>query len=158
MLHMFCGKIASGKSSLARELANSPRCVLISEDYLLSRLYPGEIRGLEDYARSATRLRDAIGSHVQDLLRADLDVVLDFQANTPKFRAWMRTLVDGAEADHQLHYLRATDEVCMSRLRMRNSMGVHGYQVSDAEFDLFTSHFVAPSPEEGFNLIIHDQG
>jgi predicted kinase len=157
VLHLFCGKIASGKSSLASELAKSPRSVLLSEDQLLSRLYPGEIKTLEDYVRSIARLREAIGPHLQALLRGGMNVVLDFQANTPRARAWIRSVIDGAGADHQLHYLLASDEVCKRRLGTRNAMGTHEYQVTEAEFELFTSHFVAPSPEEGFNVVVHAQ-
>ena len=158
VLHMFCGKIASGKSSLARELAAAPGRILVSEDQLLSRLYPGEIATLDDYVRAATRLRAAIGPHLEALLRAGLDVVLDFQANTPAARAWMRSVFDGAEADHRLHVLRASDRLCKARLAARNASGAHQYQVDDAAFDLFTRHFVAPAPEEGFAIVLHDQG
>jgi dephospho-CoA kinase len=43
-LHLLCGKIASGKSTLAPNIARDNNAVLISEDYLLSCLYVGEIR------------------------------------------------------------------------------------------------------------------
>jgi len=36
-----------------------------------------------DYARYLRRLRDAMGPHIQVLLKAGLSVVLDFPANTP---------------------------------------------------------------------------
>ena len=39
-LHMICGKIAAGKSTLARRLADQPNTILISEDVWLSTLYP----------------------------------------------------------------------------------------------------------------------
>ena len=29
------------------------------------------------------------------------------------------------------------------------------FQVSDAEYDLFTSYFVPPGPTEGFNVVVH---
>lgn len=60
-LHLICGKIASGKSTLAGRLASEPKTVLISEDEWLSRLYPGEITTLTDYVRFASRLRDVMG-------------------------------------------------------------------------------------------------
>ena len=44
---------------------------------------------------------------------------------------------------------------CRARLRARNASGTHDYAASDAEFDLITSHFVAPTPEEGFTVIVH---
>ncbi|HXG81205.1 MAG TPA: ATP-binding protein [Sphingomicrobium sp.] len=156
-LHIFCGKIAAGKSSLANEIAASSGGILLSEDHFLSRLYPGGIRTLDDYVRSATRLREAIGPCIQEMLRAGIDVILDFQGNTPRFRAWMRSLIAESGSDHLLHYLRATDTVCRARLCARNAAGNHPYLVSDSDFDLFNSYFVEPSTEEGFKTVIHDQ-
>lgn len=155
-LHMLCGKIGSGKSTLAGQLAQASGTVLLSEDYLLSRLYPGEIVTLEDYVRCAGRLRDAIGPHVTSLLRTGVSVVLDFQANTPSTRAWMRGLFEAAGADHQLHWLCAPDNICRARLHQRNAAGTHEYQVSDADFDIFNSHIVPPAEDEGFNIVRHE--
>jgi len=69
-LHLLCGKIAAGKSTLAATLADAQGTVLISEDHWLARLYPGEIGDIADYARAARRLCDAIGPHIRALLRA----------------------------------------------------------------------------------------
>jgi predicted kinase len=156
-LHMFCGKIAAGKSTLAAQLGEGSNTVLVSEDHFLAHLYPGEILTLEDYARCAVRLRQAMGPHIANLLRSGLSVVLDFQANTLSARAWMRHLIETAHADHQLHYLRADDAICKERLTERNASGAHEYQVSDADFDLFNSYVVVPGPDEGFKVILHDQ-
>jgi predicted kinase len=154
-LHLLCGKIAAGKSTLARRLAAQPGTVLISEDVWNSTLFPDEIRTIEDYAKYSARVRAAIGPHVVALLKAGLSVVLDFQANTPAIRRWMRTLIDGAGAAHELHFLDLGDEACKRRLHARNAAGEHPYQVSDAEFELFTRYFVPPGEEEGFNVIVH---
>jgi predicted kinase len=155
-LHLLCGKIAAGKSTLAARLAEAPGTVLLSEDRLLSRLYPGEIRALDDYIRRVARLREAIGPHVRELLRAGVSVVLDFQANTLAARGWMRGILEGTEARHELHYLRVPDEVCRARLRARNTAGTHEYETSDADFDLITGYFTPPSEEEGFHVVVHE--
>lgn len=42
-LHLLCGKIAAGKSTLAKHLAARPATVLISEDHWNSTLFPDEI-------------------------------------------------------------------------------------------------------------------
>lgn len=152
---MLCGKIAAGKSTLAARLADAHGAILVSEDQLLARLYPGEINSIDDYRRCVTRLREAIGSHLEALLRQGVSIVLDFQANTPAARAWMRGLFERAGARHQLHYLEISDETCRSRLAARNAAGTHEYRVSEAEFDLFTSFFAPPGAEEGFNLVLH---
>lgn len=155
-LHLMCGKIAAGKSTLTRRLADASGTVLLSEDHLLARLYPGELIAVADYVRCSARLRDAIGPHVQALLRAGVSVVLDFPANTLKTRAWARSLFERAEADHRLHYLCVPDEVCRQRLRARNAEGAHEFAAGDAEFDLITSYFVPPTDAEGFNIVLHE--
>lgn len=155
---MLCGKIAAGKSTLAASLASAPLTVAIAQDFWLSRLYPGEIVSIADYLRCAPRLRAAMGPHVVDLLRLGLSVVLDFPANTPEARAWMRGLYLAAGARHRLHHLDVPDGLCRARLHRRNAAGGHDYAASDAEFDAITAMFVAPRPEEGFEIVVHAPG
>lgn len=152
-LHMLCGKIAAGKSTLTAELGRLPSTVVISEDFWLSRLFGSEMKDVGDYIRRSRRLRDAIGPHVQDLLRMGVSVVLDFPANTPPMRSWTRTLFEAAEADHRLHFLDVPDDVCKARLRARNAAGTHDFAASDVEFDQISSYFVPPSVAEGFKVI-----
>jgi predicted kinase len=156
-LHLFCGKIASGKSTLAAQLAEPINTIMLSEDRLLSVLYPEEIRTLADYARCSDRLRTAIGPLIVELLRNGTSAVLDFQANTQAVRAWLRGLIEATGVRHQLHFLQASDETCKRRLAARNADGGHQYQVSEADFELFTGYFVPPEPAEKFNVILHDQ-
>lgn len=152
-LHMICGKIASGKSTLAKRLADQPRTLLISEDEWLSQLYPGAINTVADYVRCATNLRNIMGKHVEQLLRAGNSVVLDFPANTLSTRQWMREIFEHAGVAHCLHYLNASDTECKRRLQQRNEDDAHQFKTSDAEFDLITQYFVAPAASEGFNVI-----
>mgnify|MGYP006171352207 CR=1 FL=1 len=63
--------------------------------------------------------------------------------------------VERAGADHRLHFLDVPDDVCKARLRARNAAGTHAFEASDAEFDLFTSYFVPPSPDEGFEVTLY---
>jgi predicted kinase len=151
-LHMICGKIAAGKSTLAAELASRPATLLISEDAWLSCLYKDEQKTIDDYVRNSGRLREVMGDHVVALLQAGLSVVLDFPANTPASRQWMRSVFERAGVDHRLHFLDVTDDACKARLRVRNAAGSHAFNATDAEFDLFTSYFVPPSADEGFDI------
>ena len=154
-LHLLCGKIAAGKSTLAAELVRQPNTVSISEDFWMTRLYPGEVLTIEDYSNRSARLCAAIGPHLVDLLQGGLSVVLDFQANTVSRRAWMRGIIDRSGAAHRLHHLDMSDEVCRARLHQRNAAGTHEYTVTDAEFELFTRYFAAPTPDEGFDVVVH---
>lgn len=154
-LHLLCGKIASGKSTLATTLAARPGHIKISEDAWLASLFNGEMNSVADYVRCAEKLRQAMGPHVVALLQAGVSVVLDFPANTLANRQWMRSLIDAAGVAHQLHLLDVSDEICKARLRARNAEGSHDFAATDAQFDLITRYFVAPTAQEGFTLIRH---
>ncbi len=154
-LYLLCGKIAAGKSTLARRLATRPATLLITMDDWMSILFPTENRTIEDFALLSARLRAAMGPHVVDILRHDLSVVLDFPANTVKWRSWMRCLITEANVAHELHFLDVPDAISKERLRQRNESGVHPYQVDEATYDLFMSYFVPPTADEGFNIVTH---
>jgi uncharacterized membrane protein YgdD (TMEM256/DUF423 family)/predicted kinase len=154
-LYLFCGKIAAGKSALASRLSLRPATVLISEDHWNANLFQAELKTLEDYARYSMRLRAAMGPHVVSLLKIRVSVVLDFPANGVGIRRWMRGIFEEANAAHELHFLDVSDEICKRRLRERNAAGQHPFQTGEADYELFTSYFTPPSPEEGFNLIVH---
>ena len=102
-LHMLCGKIASGKSTMAAQLGATPGTVLIAEDSWLDALFADELHSLKDYVRCSSKLQSVMGPHVVALLNAGVSVVLDFPANTVAQRAWMREIIASTEAAHQLH-------------------------------------------------------
>ncbi|SMC58027.1 ATP-binding protein [Pseudomonas sp. URIL14HWK12:I5] len=154
-LHLMTGKIASGKSTLAKSLATELSAVLLSEDHWLSKLYPGQVKSVTDYVRFSRQIREVVGPLVTDMLRAGVTVVLDFPANTLQDRQWLRSLADAAEVAHCVHYLEVHDDVCRSRLHIRNSRAEHEFAATDAEFDLITSYFQAPDKNEGLQIEIH---
>lgn len=155
MLHMLCGKIAAGKSTLAAQLGRAPGTVTLSEDAWLAGLFADEMTSVAGYVRCAARLRGVIGPHVADLLAAGVSVVLDFPANTVETRAWMRGILDRTGAAHRLHLLEVPDAVCLARLRARNAGGAHPFAVTEAQFHRVTAHFEPPRPEEGFAIERH---
>ena len=89
VLHLLCGKIASGKSTLARSLKAEHSAVLLSEDHWLSRLYPAQIKSVADYILHAHRIRDVLGPLVIDMLsRHDFAATdAEFDLITSYFRA-----------------------------------------------------------------------
>jgi predicted kinase len=155
-LHMLCGKIAAGKSTLAAQLARKPGTVLISEDAWLKPLFADQMVTGADYLRCSTRLRAAMGPHVTTLLEAGMSVVLDFPANTVETRAWMREILGQTDTAHQMHVLTTPDAVCLARLQARNAAGDHAFAATEEQFRRFSKHYAEPTPEEGFTLVFHD--
>ncbi|PSR19151.1 cell division protein ZipA [filamentous cyanobacterium CCP3] len=155
-LFFFCGKMAAGKSTLAKKIAQREDAVLMVQDELLTTLYPGEISDIPDFIKYSSRLRDALTPHIVSLLSKGISVVLDFPGNTQNQRAWFRQLFESANAEHELHYVDVPDELCKRQLRERSKdLPAGSAFTSDAEFDAITAYFQPPSDNENFNIILH---
>ena len=157
-LIFLCGKMAAGKSTLARQLAERENAILLVQDEWLDRLYPGEITDIPGFVNRSSRLKDALEPHVRALLAQGLSVVLDFPGNTRAQRAWFRRLFEGANAAHELHFVDASDAVCKRQLRERSqALAPDAPWTTDAEFDAITVYFQPPADEEGFNVVRHER-
>ncbi len=155
-LMFMCGKMAAGKSTLAKNLAEAEQAVLLVQDELLDHLFPGEITDIQGFVRCSSRLKNALGPHICALLFKGISVVLDFPANTKAQRVWFRELLEQTSADHELHYVDASDAVCKHQLQARSKNLAAGTPwTTEAEFEAITAYFQPPSEEEHFNVICH---
>jgi predicted kinase len=153
-LIFLCGKMAAGKSTLARNLARLENAVLLMQDELLDRLFPGEITDIPGFVKYSSRLKDALAPHICSLLSKGISVVLDFPGNTKAQRAWFRQLFEGANAEHELHFVDASDALCKRQLKDRSKNLPPGTAwTTDAEFEAITAYFQPPSNDEGFNVV-----
>lgn len=152
-LTFFCGKMGAGKSTCAERTASEQNAVLLSEDAWLSALYPGQITTFDDYIRFSALLRPLVGSHVRDILRTGTPVVMDFPANTPKQRAWFKSLVTQVGSPHELVFLDASDALCLQRIANRRTDLPERSAFDTPEvFHAVTRYFEAPGEDEGFSV------
>lgn len=157
-LIFLCGKMAAGKSTLAKQLAQREDAVLLAQDDFLAQLFPGEIKDVLDYVRCSVRLQHALAPHICTLLSKGLSVVLDFPGNTVTQRAWFRELVERANVDHELHFIDAPDALCLRQLAKRSQHLPPGTPwTTAAEFETITAFFQPPSESERFNIIRHER-
>ncbi len=158
-LHFFCGKAGAGKTTVAAGLSSKHSTILLSEDVWLSALYGDEMSTFDDYIRFSKRLKAVVGPLVVELLRSGQSVVLDFQANTKAGRHWFRSLFDEASANHVLHFLSTSDEVCLERIARRNRERPPGsHHLSEDDFRHISSFFQPPVEAEGFNVKLYAVG
>ena len=155
-LMFLCGKMAAGKSTLAKDLAAHGEAILLVQDELLECLFPGEITDVPGFLDRSSRLRRAIASHICALLSKGVSVVLDFPGNTTAQRAWFREMFERAHVEHELHFIDASDELCKRQLKDRTKHLPPGTPwTTDAEFDAITLYFQPPSDDEAFNVVRH---
>jgi predicted kinase len=153
-LHFISGRLAAGKTTLARQLAAEYHAVLISEDVWLSKLSDG-ISSFDDYLKWSQRCRSVMGPLVVDMLRSGVSVILDFAGNRVTERAWARSLSEAAGSSHILHFLDVDEEECLRRLMVRNERkpeGLYFASTAEAEFRAICKYFQVPTVEEGLNI------
>jgi predicted kinase len=155
-LFFLSGKMASGKSTLAKQLAERENAMLFVQDDWLDALYPNLIVNVASYIEYSGRINRTLKPYVVESLKRGVSVVLDFPANTLNQRAWFRSIIDDAGVDHELHYLDTPDEICKAQLKSRSAHLPPGTKwTTEADFELIASHFRAPGQDEGFNVIVH---
>ena len=157
-LYIFCGKMASGKSTLAKKVSERKSSVLISEDVFLSQLYPNQVVDVATYVQYSEKVKTAMGPLLIDLLDKGTSVVLDFPANTVDQRKWMADIVAQSGAQSEFHYLNCSEAICKEQLEKRviNEPDRHA---SDTEemFDAITKYFEPPTTDESFEIINHER-
>ena len=157
-LLFLCGKMAAGKSTLARELAVRENAMLFSQDDWLDALYPNAVVNVATYLEYSGRINKTLAPVVVDLLSRGVSVVLDFPGNTRNQRVWFREIIERAGAAHELHVLDTPDAICKAQLKARSAHLPPGTPwTSEADFDLISSHFRTPAEDEGFNVVVHQR-
>lgn len=157
-LIFLCGKMAAGKSTLARDLADRENAVLFVQDDLLEALFPGEITDVQAFVQCYSRLKNALTPHICDLLSKGTSVVLDFAAATKAQRAWFRELIERTNVAHELHFVDVSEVLCKTQLRERSKGLPAGTPwTTDADFETINAYFQPPSEDEKFNVVRHER-
>jgi predicted kinase len=153
-----CGKMASGKSTLARDLAIRENAVLLAQDDFLNALFPGEITDIPAFLDRYARLKNALTPHICVLLSKRISVVLDFAAATKTQRAWFRELIERTHVEHELHFVDAPDAACKTQLRDRSRGLPAGTRwTTEEDFEAINAYFQPPSEDEKFNVVRHER-
>ncbi|CAE6943479.1 AAA family ATPase [Vibrio alginolyticus] len=153
-LFFFCGKMGAGKSTKSRIVAADNNAVLISEDDWLSAHYPTKIQTFDDYIKYSNLIKPFVKSHVQNLLNAGVNVVMDFPANTVRQRTWFTSLCLEVDSEHELWFLDLTDEQCLSNIAKRRVEQPERAKFdTEAVFHHVTQYFEVPTASENLRLV-----
>jgi hypothetical protein len=141
--------------NLCKKILKEDTAILLSEDYLLSSLYPNEINDISDYVKYSLRIKSFIKWLVRLYIFRGIDVIMDFPGNTIKQRQWFLEIISDTNAKHSLIYLKADDEICLKNLEKRRLESPERNKFDTKEvFFKMKSYFQEPSPNEGFNLTV----
>lgn len=146
--------MGAGKTTKSRALAKERNAVLLCEDQWIETLYPDQVRSLQDYIKYSNRIKPIVKPLVQNILTTGTPVVMDFPANTIAQREWFRAIFSEIGADHELIYLDVSNQLCLKQIeKRRNEQPERNATDTEEMFAQVTKYFVAPSEEEGFNMV-----
>ena len=155
-LFFLCGKMAAGKSTLARELAAREGAMLFEQDHWVETLFPNMIVNVATYIEYSGRINRIVAPIVAEVLTRGTSVVMDFPGNTRNQRAWFRSIIDQAGVEHELHFVDTADAICKAQLKSRSAHLPPGTKwTTEEDFELISSHFRAPEHDEGFTIVRH---
>jgi len=152
-LYLICGKMGSGKTTISKQLSSKFDAIRICEDEWLMAHYPAQVKTLSDYLKFSNQIKSFVRGLVLDLLKMGRNVVMDYPANTREQRAWLVGLSDDAGATHELTYINASNEKCLSQIASRRAeQPDRDHFDTDEVFHQVTAFFEAPCIEEGLSI------
>ncbi|MFD9188530.1 AAA family ATPase [Streptomyces phaeochromogenes] len=143
-LILLCGLPGSGKTTLAKHLADAIPAVRLSPDEWLADL------GIDLFdVQARDRLERRFSQHAQELLKLGQSVILEFGFWSRSERDDQRLRARTLGVPVELHYLTAPlDELCR-RLDARNEKGERGTaQITREMLEPYADLFEAPAGDE----------
>lgn len=151
-IHILCGVVAAGKTTLARRLAEDLPAARLSRDEWMLRLF-----GLAyDDPRYAERLEpctELLWDVALEIVRAGSNVVLDWNFWSRRRRADAAARAASAGASVELHWVDVPLDEAMRRARMRTDR--HSHRVDEDGVRHLATIFEPPSDAEGMVVRRH---
>ncbi len=159
-IHLVCGPVGAGKTTFAGKLCQETGAVLFSIDEWMTSLFMPDLQGDIEYDWAMERIgrvESLIWSQVGQLMKLDVEAVLDLGLLQRGHRQKFYDLAARDAFDIDLHLLEADREVRWSRVQGRNEDKGDTYtmEVDRGMFDFCENLFERPSGDELSLAIIH---
>jgi predicted kinase len=154
-VHLMCGLVAAGKTTLARQLAEELPALRFSRDEWMIRLYA---LSYDDprYVEQLDPCTELIWDMAVRALRLRVNVLLDWNHWSRQRRADALDRARTAGFDAVLHFLDVPLDTAIRRARQRLSTQPAGaHRIDEAAVRHFATIFEPPTDDEGLQLIRH---
>ena len=147
---LICGKIASGKTTYAKDLIKDNKAVLLSADEITLALFDSEIG--EKHDENVERTEKYLFEKAVEIIKTGTDVILDWGFWTREERLTASKFFKNKNIEYEWHYIDVSDEVLRENLKKRNSDIENGknlfYYFDDDGAEHFWNMFEIPSLDE----------
>jgi predicted kinase len=154
-VHLLCGLVCAGKTTLAKQLAVEFRAIRFSRDEWMLRLY-GLRHDDTEYVAALTPCTLLIWDVAIDALRLGQSVIMDWNHWNPERRSESRDRARTAGFDTVLHHLDVPLEVAVTRARQRLAAApADSHAIDEAGVRHFATIFQPPTAGEQLTIITH---
>ena len=147
---LICGKIASGKTVYARELAQREKAVILSVDEITLRVFGGDLG--ERHDEIARRTQAYLFDKSLEVLRCGTSVILDWGFWTRGKRGEARAFYEAHGFSWEMHYVDAPEDIWERNIEKRNADVLAGktqaYLVDQGLREKLEAAFEAPERRE----------
>ena len=150
--HLVHGYLGAGKTTLAKRLEAELNAVRYSPDEWMVTLY-GADPPVEYFDEYVERVYAIANDHWPRVLRAGLDVVLDFGFWTRAWRDAARQRAEEVGGKTRLYYVRCSESVARARCKARNLEAQGSLFIAENTFDVLKQRFEVLAPDEAYELI-----
>jgi predicted kinase len=156
-LHLISGLPASGKTTYANELQKRVNGVLFNLDrWLITAFgrYSLPDVGQDEHTRRVLACRDLMWESASELLRRNVDVILDDGFFYREHRMRHVTLAAEAGADTVIHFVSIPLDLVRQRLERRNAnLPRFNFYIDPSTLEGFLDMIQRPSPDEGATVV-----
>lgn len=155
-LHLICGLVGSGKTTLARQLAQELAALRLSRDEWMIRLYGSLPWDGPAYVQALGPCTELLWDVALEVAGVGASVVLDwnFWSRARRAEALARGVTAGVPV--RLHWLDVDLEVAVQRAKARLLAAtplVH--PITEDGIRHFATIFEPPTPDEGLSITVH---
>ncbi|MBR3106082.1 MAG: ATP-binding protein [Clostridia bacterium] len=146
-VYLICGKICSGKSTLAKSLAREKSAVILSCDEIMT-LFP-QPDGDEAYAAVSEKVKSLLLRKAADIIACGANVILDWGFWYKAERAEIAAFFAEKRVPFSWYYLDISDARLRENIACRNAHpGPSDYFVDEGLLQKCLSRFQSPDAEE----------
>ena len=160
IIHLICGPVGAGKTTFSVKLAGEIGAIHFAIDEWMTNLFTPDLDGDIEYDWAMMRIgrmEGLIWSHVRQLMRINVDAVLDLGLLQLAHRQKFYDLAREDGFDICLHLVDADCEIRWQRVesRNRNKGATYSMEVDRGMFDFCENLFERPEGDELKITVIH---
>lgn len=154
--HAMCGLVCSGKTTIARRLAEELPALRLTRDEWMLHLYGSRRHDDVEYVAAIPRCTDFMWDVAGQVLSLDVGVILDWNHWNQAQRANSRERAAAAGADLVVHYVDVPLELAIAHAKTRLAAEEpYTHPIDEDEVRHFATIFEPPAPHEGIEVVRH---